>query len=147
MCIVAHDRSLWTPLEAFFLLKGYRLFVYESPEYDVPADRNEIRAEDPYHVFIWKRVPSRFYCPVRAQLVVSRNVARIDADAYHNIGIILTLRGTSYVELLDCQMARMSYSNYWQSAKMVKKKSEFRKGFTKIRYPPPIAIELCRCWK
>lgn len=57
-------RSLWDPLESFFAQRGYRLFIYQDQEYDVPAIRDEVRSPDPYHHFIGERKSSRFYCTV-----------------------------------------------------------------------------------
>lgn len=61
-------RSLWNPLEAFFEQQGYRLFIYENEEFDIPKNPMEIRATDPYHVFIEEPVPSRFYCTVSCRV-------------------------------------------------------------------------------
>ncbi|KAK9900385.1 hypothetical protein P389DRAFT_11633 [Cystobasidium minutum MCA 4210] len=95
---IGRARSLWNPLEAFFETLGYTLFVLDwDTGYQVPRNVNEIRAPDPYHVFVGEPAPSRFMC-TRNKLC-----AATKADGTHVVIQLLAIGedGSNEVQILQ----------------------------------------------
>ncbi|KAK9900384.1 hypothetical protein P389DRAFT_177180 [Cystobasidium minutum MCA 4210] len=93
---IGRARSLWNPLEAFFEGLGYSLFVLdERTSYQVPRNPTEIRAPDPYHVFVsGEPSPSRFSCP-RNKLCAATRLS----DGTHVVIQLLSINGDGMSEV------------------------------------------------